>query len=148
VSTEQILHPDHYAGGDAPIPLRFADSSAAVLYEDTMGELGVQTVAAVLRGEPEIRPEGPVGWGGDRFRAYRTPDGAALVWVTVWDDSAAAGRFLRETGARLLTRAPAGYRAEVVRVRGPAGSPGVRVVLAPDAWSRWRRLPGLRLNAR
>ncbi len=148
VSTEQVLHPNRYAGGDAPVPVRFADSSSAVLYEDTMGELGVQTVAAVLRGEQDVHPEVAVGWGGDRFRAYRTAGGAALVWVTVWDDSASAGRFLRETGARLLSRAPAGYRAEVVRVMGPARAPGVRVVLAPDTWSGWRRLPAVRLNNR
>ena len=147
-STEQILHPDRYAGGDRPVSVRFADSSSTVLYEDTMGELGVQTVAAVLRGEQEIRPEGAAGWGGDRFRAYRTPDGAALVWITVWDDTASAARFLAETGARLLRRAPAGYRAEVLRVRGPGGAAAVRVVLAPDRWARWSRLPVLRLNAR
>jgi hypothetical protein len=146
-STEQILHPARYAGNDRPVGLSLADSTAELLYQDTMGELGVQTVAAVLRGDPEVRTEPPAGWAGDRFRAYRTPAGPALVWFIAWDDSPAGDRFEREVGSALLARQRPGYRSTVERVREGAAPPATRIVIAPTAWSGWRRLPGLRLNA-
>lgn len=146
-SSEQILHPSRYDGNDRPVALRFADSSADVLFEDTMGESGVLTLAAVLRGDAEVRTEPAAGWGGDRFRAYRTPGGPALVWYTAWDDSAAAARFEEETGQRLLARSRPGYRTAVERVRVGGPGPVLQVVIAPAAWAGWRRIPALRLNA-
>lgn len=148
-STEQILHPSRYAEGDRPVALRFADSSADVLFEDTLGESGVQTLAAVLRGDVEVRTDPAAGWGGDRFRAYRTAEGPALVWYLAWDDSTAAARFEEETGSRLRARSRPGYRTAIERVRsdGPGPGPVIRVAIAPAAWAGWRRLPPLRLNA-
>ena len=76
-STEQVLHPARYAAGDEPVSLRFADSTADVLYEDTMGELEAQVLWAVLRGQTDVRTDPELGWGGDRFRVYRSPAGPA-----------------------------------------------------------------------
>jgi hypothetical protein len=140
-STEQILHPDRYDRGDLPVPVRFADSETP-LYEDTLGERDIQVLATVLRGGGEVLDGAAIGWGGDRFRAYRTPAGPALVWYLVWDDVASAQRFLGGTGARLAVRQRPGYRCTVVRVAG-AARPTVRVVIAPDRWPRWGGLPGL-----
>jgi hypothetical protein len=142
-STEQILHPARYAASDEPLPVRFADSNADVLYEDTLGELEVQVLATVLRGGGELLTESPVGWGGDRFRIYRSAGGPALVWYSVWDDAASARRFLGGVGARLLTRERAGYRTAVEPLLNPA-RPTVRVVIAPTRWGSWSRLPAIR----
>ncbi len=142
-STEQILHPDRYQAGDAPVPLRFADSSADVLYEDTLGELDVQILTAVLKGSPDVTTNPAAGWGGDRFRVYRLPSGGpALLWYLVFDDAASAGRFVDGCGAPLKAKPRAGYRTAVEPVAGPR--PTVRVVIAPTSWSRWSTLPRLR----
>jgi len=143
-STEQILHPARYQAGDQPIRVRFADSSATdFLYEDTLGEFEVQLVATVLRGGGEVLTQEPIGWGGDRFRVYRTPSGPALIWYSVWDDPASATRFQGGIGARLMARPRAAYRTAVDALAG-AARPTVRVVIAPEAWTRWRSLPPLR----
>ncbi|HEU5217934.1 MAG TPA: hypothetical protein VFU23_04705 [Gemmatimonadales bacterium] len=141
-STEQILHPDRYARGDQPVPVRFADPDSA-LYEDTLGEREIQVMATVLRGGGEVLDGAALGWGGDRFRAYRTTAGPALVWYLVWDDEAAAARFMGGPGARLAQHQREGYRSEVTRMGG-AARPTVRVVVAPVTWERWKHLPGIR----
>jgi uncharacterized protein DUF6782 len=140
LSTEQILHPARYAAGDAPVPVRFADSSDDVLYEDTLGELEIQVLATVLRGGGEVLTDAPAGWGGDRFRIYRSSAGPALVWYTEWDDAESASRFRGGIGTRLLARERAGYRTSVDAVSGSA-HPTLRVVIAPTEWSRWSALP-------
>ncbi len=139
-STEQILHADRYDRGDQPAPVRFDDPEKA-LYEDTLGEREIQVLAAVLRGGGEVL-DNAIGWGGDRFRAYRTPEGPALVWYIVWDDEAAAARFMGGPGARLGERHRPGYRTSVTRVDGAAW-PAIRVVIAPVGWGRWGRIPGV-----
>ena len=142
-STEQILHPERLASGDQPVPVRFADSPGDVLYEDTLGELDIQLLATVLRGGGEVLTGTPIGWGGDRFRIYRTRQGPALVWYTVWDDAASAERFRGGPGARLLGRQRAGYHTTVELLAGTP-RPTVRVVIAPAGWSRWSAVPGMR----
>lgn len=140
-STEQILHPDRYDRGDQPVPVRFADADSA-LYEDTLGEREMDVLAAVLRGGGEVLDDAMLGWGGDRFRVYRTPTGPALVWYLVWDDEAAGLRFMGGAGDRLANRVRAGYRTTVTRVAG-AARPTVQVAIAPVGWTRWIKLPGL-----
>lgn len=141
-STEQILHPDRYAAGDQPVPVRFAGDSAGVLYEDTLGELEIQLLATQLRGGGEVLTA-PIGWGGDRFRIYGTAAGPALVWVVVWDDARSAARFLGGPGARLAASTRTGYRVEVREAAG-AARPAVQVVIAPAGWARWEALPAIR----
>lgn len=140
-STEQILHPARYALGDAPVPVRFADPAGDALYEDTFGELEIQTLATVLSGGGEVLTETPIGWGGDRFRVYRTAAGPALVWYLVWDDPTSAARFRGTSGVRLLAAKRAGYRTVVEEVGG--AGPAIRVVIAPQGWERWSKLPAL-----
>lgn len=142
-STEQILHPARYLAGDQPVSVRLADSTGDVVYEDTMGELEIQILATVLRGGGEVLTGAPVGWGGDRFRVYRTPGGPALVWYALWDDEQSAARFVGGPGARLLARSRPGYRTAVQRMTG-AARPAVRVVIAPEGWPLWRALPAVR----
>jgi hypothetical protein len=142
-SSEQILHPDRYAQGDAPVPVRFGEDAEAPLFEDTLGELEIQVLATVLRGGGEVLTGTPIGWGGDRFRVYRTAAGPALVWYTVWDDEASAARFMGGPGARLGERSRPGYRTAITRVTG-ASRPAVRTVIAPVGWARWGGIPALR----
>ncbi len=98
-STEQILHPDKYDSGEAPVVVDLPDDLAtgmgagwSLVQENTMGEhqtgiwLGAPTVAAAT--------DGAAGWGGDRIAVLAGPDGAwAIAWHTVWDTAGDAEEF-------------------------------------------------------
>lgn len=139
VSTEQILHPDRYARGDAPVPLAFSPDSG-VIYEDVLGENEIRVLLAALAGSDEVQTVVPIGWGGDRFRVYDAPGGPALVWYVVWDDQRSADRFLRSAGPALRRSARPGYRGALDSV-SVGGRPAVRYVLAPAGWGRWAEPP-------
>jgi len=139
VSTEQILHPDRYARGDNPVPVSFAPDQG-VVYEDALGENEIRVLLASLAGSDEVQTVVPIGWGGDRFRVYQSPDGPALVWYVVWDDQRSADRFLRAAGPPLNRTARPGYRAEL-RPLSVDDRPALRYVLAPASWARWSALP-------
>ena len=143
-STEQILHPDRYLANDRPIDVQFAEPrDAEVLHEDTMGEFELQIWATQMRNGGEVLTDLPMGWAGDRFRVYRTPAGPALVLYTVWDDSTAARRFAKLTATRFVNRPRPGYRT-TADLLSLVGRPTVRIVRAPEAWTRWSSLPALR----
>jgi hypothetical protein len=144
VSTEQVLHPTRYARGDRPVELAFPADSG-VMYEDVLGENEIRVILAMLAGSDEVQTVVPIGWGGDRFRLYSTPDGEALIWYVVWDDARSADRFLR-SAAGLRTRARPGYRAALDSIT-VGGRPGTRFVLAPAGWERWGDLPGVSSRA-
>jgi hypothetical protein len=139
VSSEQILHPDRYQKGDKPIPLGFPADSA-VVWQDGLGENEIRILLAKLAGSDEVQTVVPIGWGGDRYRVYRSPEGFALIWFVVWDDARASERFLRAAGPGLRGSVRQGYRATVDSL-AVEGKPATRYVLAPAAWNRWSSLP-------
>ncbi len=140
VSTEQILHPARYARGDAPVVLGFAPDSG-VVYEDVLGENEIRVILASLAGSDEVQTVVPIGWGGDRFRLYRTPKGEALVWYVVWDDDRSGARFLRSAAGLRRTSRP-GYRSALDSAR-VGERPATRFVTAPEEWSGWEDLPAV-----
>lgn len=144
-STEQILHPDRYAAADQPVSVVFADSSADLMYEDTLGELEVQILLAQLGGADQVGYDAALGWGGDRYRIFRTVDGPALIWLSVWDGASQTARAvdrLSVGGARLARK---GYRFGVEQVAVDE-SPAVRLILAPTAWGGWAQAPRAELR--
>ena len=144
VSTEQILHPDRYASGDAPVTLAFAADSG-VVYEDVLGESEIRVLLAVLAGSDDVQTVVPIGWGGDRFRVYDAPGGPALVWYVAWDDQRSADRFLQSAGPALRRTGRVGYRATLDAL-SIDGQPATRYVLAPVAWERWSGVPGVKVK--
>jgi hypothetical protein len=138
VSTEQILHPARYEGGDTPVPLAFPADSG-VVYEDVLGENEIRVILATLAGSDEVQTVVPIGWGGDRFRLYQTPEGEALVWYVVWDDRRSGERFLRSAAGLRRTSRP-GYRAALDSLT-VGERPATRFVLAPEKWPRWGDVP-------
>jgi hypothetical protein len=139
VSTEQILFTERYARGDAPVVLAFPADSG-IVYEDVLGEAEIRVLMSQLAGASEVKDRGPIGWGGDRYRVYRTPAGPALVWYVAWDDSASADRFLWSFGGRLRSTTRKGYRATVENLQ-LEGKPATMYVLAPETWTGWERVP-------
>jgi hypothetical protein len=109
------------------------------VYEDVLGETEIRVILASLAGSDEVQTVVPIGWGGDRFRLSRTPEGEALVWYVVWDDERSGERFLRSAAGLRRTSRP-GYRASLDSVR--VGSrPATRFVIAPPSWERWENPP-------
>jgi hypothetical protein len=139
VSTEQILFPDRYARGDAPVAVAFP-SDTGVVYEDVLGEGEIRVLRAHLAGASEVRTQGPIGWGGDRYRVYATPAGPALVWYVVWDDTKSADRFTWGYGGKLRSTVRKGYRT-VLENFELDGKPATMYVLAPSAWQGWAKIP-------
>src|SRR5437588_13079082 len=95
VSTEQILHPDRYVAGDAPLELAFVPPSAdTVRYEDDLGEFETRLLFAELLGDSTEEQAAWLasGWCGVRFRVLG-PGFDAPEWYCAWDNSAAAGGF-------------------------------------------------------
>jgi len=150
VSTEQILHPDRYTAGDAPLRLAFvAPSPDTVRYEDDLGEYEIRLLFAELLDDSTEEQAAWLagGWGGDRYRVLGSRFDA-LVWYSAWDNSAAAARFakgLERAWARRRSGGPAGRRWEIKPLTVD-GRPVVRLVDAPAGWSGWRRLPGVRIT--
>jgi hypothetical protein len=139
LSTEQILSPDRYARGDTPVTLAFP-ADTAILYEDVLGEAEVRVLMAQLAKSSSVGPRSAIGWGGDRYRIYRTQDGPALVWYIVWDDSRAAERFIWGYGGKLRPTARIGYRTILENLE-LEGKPATLYVLAPEAWAGWGQVP-------
>jgi len=142
VSTEQVLFPTRYLAGETPVPMSFADSSDAVMYQDGLGEFEIRVLHAQLTGQTRAHTNSPIGWNGDRYRVYRSPEGPALVWYTAWDDARSADRFAGGTGAMLAGLPRAGSRG-AVESTVVDGVPLVRVILAPTDWPEWDSPPAV-----
>lgn len=140
-STEQLLHADRYAAGDLPIAIRFQGDTTGVIFEDTFGEFDIELLRAQLIGAKEVRTDPAIGWGGDRFRIYRTPDGPALVWLTVWDEPRWAVQFRSQVAEPLATKPRPGYKT-TTEPQLLGGKSAVRIVIAPVGWTGWKSLPG------
>ncbi len=139
-STEQVIHPERIARGDGPVAVSFVDDSTDVLHDDTFGEYEMLVLRASLAGITAVVTDIPLGWGGDRLRLYRSGDGNALVWYTVWDDDRSATNFRTRIVNGLERLGREGYRTAIEAV-DVSGRPGVRVVIAPAGWDRWDDLP-------
>lgn len=140
-SSEQVLHPDRYDAHDEPISIRFVGDTAGLLHEDTFGEFEIALLRSALRHDDGVSTDPAMGWGGDRLRVYRTPDGPALVWVTVWDETGFAQRFRSQVADPVAALRRPGYRT-VMEALEVGGKAAVRIVVAPDGWARWQALPG------
>ena len=140
VSTEQVLFPTRYLTGETPVPMSFADSSDAVMYQDGLGEFEIRVLHAQLTGQTKAHTNSPIGWNGDRYRVYRSPEGPALVWYTAWDATRSADRFAGGTGAMLAGLLRAGSRGSVESTVVD-GVPLVRVIIAPTDWPAWDSPP-------
>ena len=109
-STEQILHPEKYFAGEAPLPVP-ASHDASLLdrgwtleSENVLGEFGIQQLLAADVSSFEAR-RAAAGWGGDALRYYEGPGGASLLFLqTEWDSSAEATEFATAMGEALENR--------------------------------------------
>jgi hypothetical protein len=136
-STEQVMHPDKYAAGEAPVVVDLPDDLAKRLgtgwtagLEDTLGEFSLKVWLENAGGGKgaATAAAASAGWGGDRVVLLDGPDGATAVAIsTSWDTAADAAEF--ETDARLVV---AGL-ANPGDVLAPTGGKTVTVVIASSS---------------
>lgn len=93
-SSEQVLHPQKYLSGEAPVPVRAPEAPA--LHErvvsGTVGELQTKVILGYCL-PPERAAAAAAGWGGDAYSVTVRGDDGALMWSTVWDDEREATEF-------------------------------------------------------
>ena len=108
-STEQVLHADKLAAGEAPIAVTFPKDLATRLgggwkvdMEDTLGEfqLGVWLKSAGKVAQADALAAAQ-GWGGDRVALVTNGDRAGVVIDTRWDSPAEATEFAAAAQATL-----------------------------------------------
>lgn len=138
-STEQVLHPERYARGDAPLAVMI-DTMPGMIVRDVLGEFETGILIAALTGFPRPDELPALGWGGDQYSVIATGEGPALVWFLVFDDGAAANAFDRRVGARLRNTVRPGYRAELQGITLD-GHPAIRYTLAPASAPLWTTPP-------
>lgn len=120
-STEQILHPERFLGGERDAPEELDVSAGAgwrTLYEDTLGELEIGILLETLGGDRG----GAAGWDGDRYALLVSDQGArALAWFTVWDSDRSRDSFVRALRSHLPSY-PSGTELSPLDVEGLAGA--------------------------
>jgi hypothetical protein len=122
-STEQILHPDAYFDRrDPPTAVSLpAPAAGKLAYQNTLGEFETRLFLFEHLDNPQTASRGARGWDGDRYALVETPQGDALVWVTVWDSAVDAGEFddLAEQAITARGGRPSGARASAGGERAP-----------------------------
>ncbi len=100
-STEQVLHLEKLASGEAPIAVSFPKDLAARLgtgwsvdMTDTLGEFDLDVwLKAAGKIDDAIATEAAIGWGGDRVVLVTSGDRAGVVLDTRWDSAKDATEF-------------------------------------------------------
>jgi hypothetical protein len=146
-STEQVLHPDKYAAGEAPVKIDLAPAVDALkaagyaeAFRTTMGELGVALVLETHFSKDDLASVSE-GWGGDTLLVF-AKDGLppAVLWATSWDRDADAVEFHAQA-LRLAAKlaAPAGAQRRGAAVLLASGVPATSQDKILDAaWSGTR----------
>jgi hypothetical protein len=100
-STEQVLHPEKYAAGEAPIQVAFPTDLAkrlgsgwSVDLQDTLGEFQLRVwLESAGKVPSETATAAAAGWGGDRVALVRNGDRVGAVLDTRWDSAKDAAEF-------------------------------------------------------
>jgi hypothetical protein len=100
-STEQVLHPEHFAEGQRDMARSVelsVEAGWSRLYEDTLGELELGILLETVGASRAMA----IGWGGDRYVLLGDGDGhRSLAWFGVWDTTEQRDRFVRALEPRL-----------------------------------------------
>jgi hypothetical protein len=100
LSTEQVIHPEKYAGKkrDVPTALKLPDLAPALdkrwraLDDNVMGEF---QIAVMLQKQPRAAAAA-AGWDGDTYSLFEIDERqTGLVWVSTWDSDKEAEEFCR-----------------------------------------------------
>ena len=142
-SSEEILAPERARNGDRPLRITFTGGPTPA-YTDVLGAAETRLLLAAGRGVETLDDPTVLGWGGDRFALYDTPEGEALVWIAVFDAVPARDRAMRALAPHPprgpIFGARPGYSGQVT-MTWISDRPGIRLVVAPTNWALWNSLP-------
>ena len=112
-STEQVMHPEKFAAGEAPraMHIAWAPSGGSLLNEGVLGELFASTL---LDQEPPA--PATMGWGGDLFRVWDVGGKTLLVWRSSWDSESDRREFWDALLARFRAHHGTGFPRGVAKV--------------------------------
>jgi hypothetical protein len=127
VSTEQVMHPEKLDSADSPVTIVLPRPlNGSVVYENNLGEFETRLLLHQQVKDVASASRAATGWGGDRYMVVRTPAGAAMVWLTVWDSQfdAAEFRFVMSTAIekKLGLKEGSGGTGETLRFAGKGRS--------------------------
>jgi hypothetical protein len=146
VSTEQVMHPEKYRAGEAPVAIDLPNLAATLGFgwttatTETLGEFvtGIwladgQDSGSDVLGMPAPLPnaDAAAGWAGDRLVSLEGPNGAwAVVWQTAWDSGADAQEFSSAASA-VMSDLPGVNAVLGTSIAGAVGEP-VLVLIGSD----------------
>ncbi len=152
-TTEQILHPEKYAAGEAALSVQAVDLATVLGDEWVMqgrGELGEWLTRLVLAAGADTATRIPeesavsaaTGWGGDTVQVYwRASDGAFAMAQHWLADDAAEGQELYAGVQQYLSLRFGGAPGELGRGRCWQADGQAACLLANDAEVVWLLLP-------
>jgi hypothetical protein len=138
-STEQILHPEKYTAGEAPVAVTLPADLAKALgagwtvpLQDTFGEFQMGIWLRENGVSAADATKAAAGWGGDRLAVMEGPGGAWAVAIhTEWDTAGDATEFdsattttLKKAGGVAKVLPGAGGKTRWVLIAGDAGTLG------------------------
>jgi len=95
ISSEQLMHDSAYFGKQQDIPsLIELPHIDGTVDENNFGEFGTRLFLFKHTNNQDQSIRASNGWDGDRYALVKTPNGDALVWVTVWDSPGDAAEFM------------------------------------------------------
>ena len=94
-TTEQLMHDSAYfvAPRDVPSTITLPPIPGTV-DQNNFGEFGTRLVVYQHTHDQDASIRASNGWDGDKYALVKTPQGNALVWVTVWDRPGDAAEFM------------------------------------------------------
>ncbi len=105
-STEQILHPEKYVEGEAPVDVALPGIAEGLgagwsaFDTNTMGEFQISIL--LNQGDVSERQaqQAAAGWGGDRYTVVGTENQDVIVWNSEWDSESDAVEFAETLSVR------------------------------------------------
>ncbi|MHB9111571.1 MAG: hypothetical protein ACYC4D_02935 [Thermoleophilia bacterium] len=109
-STEQVMHPDKYFAGEAPVPVQIPDLASiagggwTVTFDEVLGEF--DALEMLQQDLPPSRARrAAAGWGGGAISFAEDPGGETLMaLVFIWDSETDAAEFAEAMGSSLEGR--------------------------------------------
>ncbi|MGH7654717.1 MAG: hypothetical protein ACREN6_08645 [Gemmatimonadaceae bacterium] len=94
-STKQVMYPDKFLDSlDVPTRVELPKpESGSVVYENDLGAFETRLYLFQHLGDAGIAARGAAGWEGDHYEVVKTPQGAGITWLTVWDSAIDAAQF-------------------------------------------------------
>jgi hypothetical protein len=105
VSTEQLMHDSAYFSKTPDLPSEITlPKIAGTIATNDLGEFGTRLFIYQHTRDQDRSIRASNGWDGDRYALVKTPNGNALVWVTIWDTQGDAAEFMSALDAVMAAR--------------------------------------------